>query len=642
MDSLDAVNWLLEFVSIPLRVRELRECVPSLFIALFEGIFHERIKGIDRAPSAAASLQSRSQNVSKLIGVLENCLREKDALSHISPAGIVQGNERDVRNLVQVFWGIAATLHPHAFALDELEASASPTEEDEDEESKDEAWGGEDGLGGEEYEDLSSIKPPFWAEEEENDVGTSPSASEASDDSFHRPQSPDLKQPPRRRSPVKIYRSGFSHGRMTLRNDIEEYAKEMGPDRFDAKGPVYPDIHHQHQQHPATSKSAATFPKSPKHIRFNKKANAFIKRDPYPLATDSSYLQTLKIQQADALRCKRKATSSISSRTSQTPLKQVTNYIQAFTTEFARSTRQPDSKASPRRSPSPQSNPRQPHISLQDDLGLRPSSKEAHDEEDELERSRALRNFRAWERAVKTELAVEEVPKGVEEKVWKENVRDWRRAVDYRLYERQVRKHKVVKELEEDDAKSRMMRAKAAMQKSKPLPTRPESIVKSRVSNQRRRVIRMENRVKDAEKDVESVLRKRRMEEEKLVKDLYAEYLAKQREAIRHNSRLLRDELREKNAKERQKREARDHYEREQLRMLEEEMRAVEREEELVMKAQAEEMRKVLREQKHAARQNISLIKRKLEIDERDFDLRRITAARLKKDLGFKVLPKRK
>ncbi|KAI8849025.1 hypothetical protein BC829DRAFT_392698 [Chytridium lagenaria] len=149
----------------------------------------------------------------------------------------------------------------------------------------------------------------------------------------------------------------------------------------------------------------------------------------------------------------------------------------------------------------------------------------------------------------------------------------------------------------------------------------------------------MENRVRDAEKDVEAVLRKRRMEEEKLVRDLYDAYLAEHRDALRHNSRLLKDELRAAQQKERQKREAEEHYRRDQLRMLEEELAGIKKEETIVVKAQAEEMRKVLREQKESARLNLMRVREKLRVDERDFDLKAIAAERIRGKLAFKPVP---
>ncbi|KAJ3055024.1 hypothetical protein HDU99_007635 [Rhizoclosmatium hyalinum] len=127
------------------------------------------------------------------------------------------------------------------------------------------------------------------------------------------------------------------------------------------------------------------------------------------------------------------------------------------------------------------------------------------------------------------------------------------------------------------------------------------------------------------------------MREAELARTLYDTYLSSQRELIRETSRFDRDKRKAQEEADRVKREAKEAFARDQIRLLEEELKRAKWEEEVVSKAHAEELRKLVREQKAVARENIAKIKTKLTVDENDFELQKAAAVNVMKKLKFKV-----
>ncbi|KAJ3400433.1 hypothetical protein HDU80_006958, partial [Chytriomyces hyalinus] len=120
-----------------------------------------------------------------------------------------------------------------------------------------------------------------------------------------------------------------------------------------------------------------------------------------------------------------------------------------------------------------------------------------------------------------------------------------------------------------------------------------------------------------------------------LAQSLYDSYLSSQREIVREALRYDREQKAKKAEAEKLKREAKETHVRDQIRLLEEELKASKKEEEIVAKAHAEEMRKLIREQKDAAVKQVKRIRDKLTFDENDFELQKAAAGNIARQMRF-------
>ncbi|KAI9336284.1 hypothetical protein BDR26DRAFT_897048 [Obelidium mucronatum] len=249
------------------------------------------------------------------------------------------------------------------------------------------------------------------------------------------------------------------------------------------------------------------------------------------------------------------------------------------------------------------------------------------------------RNFSLFEKMIKEELCVKEVPNAIKTKAWNNQVQDRKRALNSRLHQRKRNMHAEVLAFSD-------VRPIQALRKDVERTARTQQVKREReaqrqtkasLTNQNRRVIKMEQRLADAERDVESILQRRRMREKELSRQLYESYLSSQRSYIGELSRMDRDQRRAKMEAEKIKRESKESYVKDQIRLLEEELKEAKREEELIAKAHAEEMRKLIREQKSKAKDDIQRIKSKLTIDDNDFELQRAAAINAARNMRFGI-----
>ncbi|KAJ3400632.1 Centrosomal protein of 95 kDa, partial [Chytridiales sp. JEL 0842] len=95
------VNTLLKRIKVPLRIQSLRECVPSLFIALFEGLLETRIPDLKRGTNALTD-EGRLHNIQLLLKTLEKDVLGVD-MGHIPAEDVCKGEERAVLHLVEIF-----------------------------------------------------------------------------------------------------------------------------------------------------------------------------------------------------------------------------------------------------------------------------------------------------------------------------------------------------------------------------------------------------------------------------------------------------------------------------------------------------------------------------------------------------------
>ncbi|KAJ3226042.1 hypothetical protein HDU81_007496 [Chytriomyces hyalinus] len=249
----------------------------------------------------------------------------------------------------------------------------------------------------------------------------------------------------------------------------------------------------------------------------------------------------------------------------------------------------------------------------------------------------AERNFKEFEGIIKSQLGIKTIPKATKNVVWSGQLRDRRKQLDSRLHARKRNMHKEISTFS-DVRPIQVLRKeteKEAFMKQSKREREAQRRAKIAVSEQKRRVVRMENRVSEVEGQVQSVTQKRQMREAQLARSLYDSYLSSQREIVRE---ALRSDLEQKGKiaeAEKMKREAKEAHVRDQIRLLEEELKASKREEEIVAKAHAEEMRKLIREQKEAALKQVKRIRDKLTLDENDFELQKAAADNIARQMRF-------
>lgn len=105
--SLDKINALLSKIKIPICLLSLKECVPSLWIALFEGLLETRIAEIDR--SFALSDDARFKNLQVIITKISKLFTMD--LDHIKPLDLISYNEEAICSFIDVFVRISESLN---------------------------------------------------------------------------------------------------------------------------------------------------------------------------------------------------------------------------------------------------------------------------------------------------------------------------------------------------------------------------------------------------------------------------------------------------------------------------------------------------------------------------------------------------
>lgn len=87
--------------------------MPSLWVALYEGLFECRIPEIDRSFQDVTSPGSRLRNVELVLRELETSVLRMD-LSHIKSYALVNRDDRTIRNLIDIFHEIAKSMDAEA------------------------------------------------------------------------------------------------------------------------------------------------------------------------------------------------------------------------------------------------------------------------------------------------------------------------------------------------------------------------------------------------------------------------------------------------------------------------------------------------------------------------------------------------
>lgn len=104
--SLAKINALLSKIKVPISLLSLKECVPSLWIAVFEGLLETRIPEIDR--SFALSDDARLHNLQVVLSQLKKLF--KVDIDHIKSLDLISYDETAICSLIDVFVDISGSL----------------------------------------------------------------------------------------------------------------------------------------------------------------------------------------------------------------------------------------------------------------------------------------------------------------------------------------------------------------------------------------------------------------------------------------------------------------------------------------------------------------------------------------------------
>ncbi|KAI8924490.1 hypothetical protein BC831DRAFT_465593 [Entophlyctis helioformis] len=257
--------------------------------------------------------------------------------------------------------------------------------------------------------------------------------------------------------------------------------------------------------------------------------------------------------------------------------------------------------------------------------------------------SQAERNLHAFEDRVRqTVPLLEAFPRIADsERTWRSQLSTWTRALDDRVWTQKVVMQKELDGIQ-DEAPLDYLRKDALRTQLLNLRSSHAQAThkaKANVNEQVRRIKRIEHRQRVIEQDVKSVLERRRLKEEQLVSGLMDDYMKAQRQAVLEERRLERDMRKKEDEKRKIQETSRRTFLEDQIRMLNDQLAQVKKEERIVQQAQSQEVRQLVREQKEYAKTRISTVKSKLSQDWDDMHMPAESVSSLRGSIGFAVRP---
>ncbi|KND02412.1 hypothetical protein, variant [Spizellomyces punctatus DAOM BR117] len=427
-------------------------------------------------------------------------------------------------------------------------------------------------------------------------------------------------------SPPKKRRRRIRSGSTVLtdvRNDVEEYLQQQ-MQRGRAKGRHGAKVEDTQSTHSAQPRRSSTSPvkRSPLHPLLNVNAK------------DTPYTKALKLRRARLLR-EQKARSG-KSRRDHLPRHSITPKRRATLAKRlqARPLEGSDGGVA----------------EMDYSMGISEPDDGVSEQQDETDGSTTEpgtpakplpeRNLEEYEKTVRAALPSAEIHPRTKDRVWNQQLKTWEKALDDRLWSGTVRNHR--------ETQSAMDSVRPLIHATKHLQTdlaaqrrRKESealrVVKASMREQKRRIVRMEKRQRDAESDVKRYKQKKASKDELLTAKLFDTYARTERQAILAERRAQKEVQKEQEKARKLAQESKENFYKSQIALLMEQLQEARREEEVVVKAHAEEMRRLLQDQKQAARTHIRRVKEKLEVDVEDMEFRELDAERVARDLMFAV-----
>ncbi|KAJ3285451.1 hypothetical protein HK104_009477 [Borealophlyctis nickersoniae] len=596
-DAVKTINRLLTHIRVPIKLRSLRECVASLWVALFEGLFETRIHGIIRDESATTR-GARIRNVQLVLDELAGVVLNVE-LGHIKAEALVDGETESVLDLVDVFGEILDVMQRTEFGVEEEVETGDwkgkgPAGVEESSYS-DLEWDLEDFSASaisfdEGYETQPIAVHPFPEEEEEEVGRVSDGESRVSEHTADPERSVEDASIRQNASQTGSGRSTQSTRRRSdsdagdymsvVNDDVEEYVQARARQQQRTKMQAGGNHAQKYETKRPNTDAFSTPLRSRKRIRFDlKKTN-----DTPPLLrvqpSDTPHTKALKIRRARLLRefnqtqantakirtprklLRMYKASCVSPRTRLSP------YHGAYRAQKAQSNSRWTVRQNGFGGARPNTRASEEQFSADSeeedgsDYGDRHYADGSVDEEEDEEHPQSIpeQNLAEYNNMIRQELPTVRIPKRTKERVWNDQIKTWEKALDDRVWTRTVNRHKhatgagdpkplqhLLREIEQSVTMKQRQQAAAA-----------QKAAKAELAERHRRVVRLEQQRKAAEDEVRRIVARRRFKDEQIVKDIFDDYVKSQRKAIIEERRREKNEKNAKAAALRQKEEAKE------------------------------------------------------------------------------------
>ncbi|KAI9205420.1 uncharacterized protein BJ171DRAFT_502060 [Polychytrium aggregatum] len=588
-DSIDLVNDLLERIRIPLRIQRLDQCVPALWVTLFEGLFQTRLKGIDRySTHGGRGASDREQQALREASIsnVRIVLRElghgilQTELPHLSAEALVDFDVESILDIIEIFSELARVLDSSRADPASLQGGSgswtlAPSE-------------------------IPSDHPMdrISSSQSQSQLQSSPSSSSAVSAHTH---------PTKRRRPTGSMLREIS-------DDVEQFAEaQRASSRSDSSG-TNVDL------------TRATPHSKRRRIRFDMNVQAYtppvLRLEP----DDSPHTKALKLRRTRLYKEHQKTLGALGrshpagheqsgSGAPRTPEFRPPLQIRDFRHKLAspwivenKGSRHPPQAKVPAQSPSIPEH-----------------------------------NFGVLERTARRELPGIAVPESVQTKAWNDQIRLWERALDSRLYEKKVG---AIQHERLDSERQALLLEKQSQETARLQHLHRErqgqTDAKTQLQERHRMSIKIAHQLEQAQEESERFKRRTAAKAETLLSGVYDQYIKAQRQTILEERKFEKEQRKEQERRERVTREAQENYYRGQIQLLEEQLQELKREEEIVSKAQREEARRRTREAKERIRMENGKTREKLLADAEERFLRKLDQESIfGEKLGFRFRPTR-
>ncbi|TPX46720.1 hypothetical protein SeLEV6574_g03072 [Synchytrium endobioticum] len=658
IDLIDTANALLASVKVPVTLASVQDFVPSLWVALYEGITRSRLSDVVRDPASATQPQTRASNIAAVIAALEGLL--KTPLDHIKPADILACNVLDIANLLEILEGVASVVSTvnttttsatgatssgdtsnqleiatAEYCTAELTSVAAPTTGASGDETADVANTViSTGAPGDTQAQLSSIlaDQPSMASSSQQPHTIQPSSN---GDIAMAPQPPTVARPGvLRPQPIRHRKRRRADGSMLqeVRDDVEEFARvragalPLQPTRSD-EGPQA-----------SIQREKATPSPSKKRLRFNlehhqrqflsaqqpaprpsrSKVSSLLR----PAPTDTPYTKALKAQRAELLR-EQKVYKSTHAASSSMPQRAANQTLTMASSSITASigTSSIDEPI---------------HTTSKSASVVSAAESRIHDD-DRDPKSMPEKALAEFERVISQALPGIDISPAIRNLAWNKQLNTWEKALNARNWNRRVDMHKATAAAGSQIPVEVMRRdiERTIAQQQRQQQEMAARVARHELLERVRRVTRMEARHGQIEKEVEAFKMKKKLREEQIVRTLYEDYLRAQRAAIIEIRAAERERTRNLEGEARKRQQAREQYFRDEVAMLQESIKAAQKDEAIAIKAKIEGLRRLARDEKEAAKEKVRQVREKLAVDADDVELRNFDASIAKRAVRF-------
>ncbi|TPX32352.1 hypothetical protein SmJEL517_g04525 [Synchytrium microbalum] len=663
-NCVETANSLLALIKVPLQLTSIQDFVPSLWVALYEGILQTRIPDIIRDPLLATQPQTRTSNVSAVIAQLSELI--KTPLDHIRPQDVIECQPQDVYNLLEILDGVASVV----LSSNSSGATGTTGESSKVTTSSGDASNPLEIATAEYYGDNSAASNAEDLHDGFEVSGIEPNITQISMDSISQlgqaattsaaPTASRQPNPPVQPRPVqsrphrdrKRRRNNNEGLLLEVNDDVEEFAR-MREAGIAPQPEIMDEGDDDEQQQLAADQRNTTSSPSKKRIRFNLTAGnsntqAQQQQPPPPRATipvllrpsasDTPYTRALKTRRAQLMQQQHAIktpfttvkTSKAGSTGSSSGVSRPSNNRKPGSTSSRASAASKASSSSSSTRPSiPTAIPPAAETSPMDN-----TEQEEVDDDTEAMPEKTLAQF---ERIVSQALPGVELGSTIRNSTWNKQLKTWQKALDDRNWNRRVELHKATVAVGSQTPVEVMRREieQTIEQQQRRQQETVARMARTDLLERARRVTKMEVRQAQIEKEVESFKIKKKMREEQIVKTLYDDYLRAQRSAIIETRALEREKTRNMQGEAKKRQVARESYFRDQITLLQEGIKEAQKDEAIAVKAQIEELRKVARDEKEAAKKQIRLVREKLAVDAQDVELTNLDAKIAKSRIRF-------